>query len=413
MTARLSLLLLAAVACIGGFTMAGVYYAAEGWRMAALLLVTGGPVLVVAHLCARMRGRIGSLSRQLLLSIVVGFMAAVLVIGVVAADMFVSPHDAFVLLLTLGFGSALAIYCARALTRGAVQDIETVRDGIRAVGEGERALRIETRAQDEIAELAESANRMIERLGEQEARRSAADAARRDLIAAVSHDLRTPLASLRVLAEAIESDVVDAETRNRYVGQLSVHIHALGDLIDDLFELSRLEAGEIQWTMQEVRLDELLEETVEAMRAQAGEHSVRTLASVPADLPSARANPEKLQRVLFNLIQNAIRHTPPDGTVTVAAASNGDSVEIEVADTGEGVAPAEREQVFEAFYRGGRESPRTRAGSGLGLTICRAIVEAHEGEIWLDESNVGTRVRFTLPRAVASVAAGGSPGTPG
>jgi signal transduction histidine kinase len=104
---------------------------------------------------------------------------------------------------------------------------------------------------------------------------------------------------------------------------------------------------------------------------------------------------------LLNLIQNAIRHTPADGSVTVAAVSNGATVEVEVADTGEGVAPEERDRVFEPFFRGGAGVSRTGEGTGLGLAICRAIVEAHGGKIWLADSPTGTRVRFSLPSATA------------
>ena len=218
-------------------------------------------------------------------------------------------------------------------------------------------------------------------------------------MAAVSHDLRTPLTSLRLLSDAIEDDLVDDETRHRYVEQMSVHIRSLSTLIEDLFELSRLEAGDIHWSLGQVRIDELVADTVEAMRAQADAGQVEVRAAVPADLAPAEANPEKLQRVLFNLIQNAIRHTPADGSVTVLAESNGRTVEVEVADTGVGLPVGERERAFEPFYRGGSGAARSGDGTGLGLTICRAIVEAHGGEIWFADADRGTRVRFSLPRA--------------
>ena len=102
--------------------------------------------------------------------------------------------------------------------------------------------------------------------------------------------------------------------------------------------------------------------------------------------------------MLFNLVQNAIRHTPADGSVTVTAQDAGDRVEIEVADTGSGIGPSDREHVFEPFFRGGDEAARTRSGAGLGLAISRAIVEAHGGRIWLEPSEGGARVRFSLPR---------------
>jgi signal transduction histidine kinase len=172
-------------------------------------------------------------------------------------------------------------------------------------------------------------------------------------------------------------------------------------MVDDLFELTRLEAGDIQWSMQRVRLDVLVGETVEAMRAQAAAKGVAVEARVPADLAPARANPEKLQRVMFNLMQNAIRHTPADGSVTVAAEASDQAIEVEVADTGAGIGPCDRERVFEPFFRG--DASRTSGGSGLGLSICRAIIEVHGGRIWVDDGRAGTRVHFTLPRARETV----------
>jgi signal transduction histidine kinase len=122
--------------------------------------------------------------------------------------------------------------------------------------------------------------------------------------------------------------------------------------------------------------------------------------SLPSSLAAARANPEKLQRVLFNLIQNAIRHTPADGSVVVRATEVGEGIEVEVADTGPGIPPEEREHVFDAFFRGGADasarSGADGAGAGLGLAVSRAIVEAHGGRIWLADAPAGTRVRFSL-----------------
>ena len=217
-------------------------------------------------------------------------------------------------------------------------------------------------------------------------------------MAAVSHDLRTPLTSLRLIADAITDDVVDPATQRGYLEQMSVHIRSLSALIDDLFELSRIEAGDIDWSMEQVRLHELVSETVEAMRPHADAKRVRVVATVAGDLATARANPERVQRVLFNLIQNAIRHTPADGSVTVVAQANGRSVEVEVADTGEGLAQDDRALAFDAFYRGAGGPARSGDGTGLGLTICRAIVEAHGGRIWFADAAVGTRVCFSLPR---------------
>jgi signal transduction histidine kinase len=391
--------LLAVAAIAGGLAVGGVYGARDGVLTSAFLLACGTPTIATAHLLARRRRTAGSLARQLNAGIGVTIVLVVLGVVAVALLMFVEPHDAFLMVLLLVFAGLLAGYAIRVLAGGVIRDVEAVRDGLRSVGEGRRDVRIATGARDEVAELASAANRMTGQLADREAERDAAESARRDLIAAVSHDLRTPLTSLRLLADAIEDDLVDRETRHHYLEQLSMHIRSLSALIDDLFELSRLEAGEVRWSMQQVRLDELVEETVEAMRAQADAKSVEVRATVNGGVAPARANPEKLQRVLFNLIQNAIRHTPSDGSVTVLAESNGGAVEVEVADTGEGVPAGDRERVFEPFYRGGSGAARAGDSTGLGLTICRAIVEAHGGEIWLADSSRGTRVRFSLPRA--------------
>jgi signal transduction histidine kinase len=234
------------------------------------------------------------------------------------------------------------------------------------------------------------------RVAMEERMRRDVEGARRQLIAAASHDLRTPLASLRLLVESIDDGVATGETRDRYLKEIRTHVAVLGDLVDDLFELSRLEAGEIAWTMRRVELGELIGDTVAAMRVPAERKGVTLAAELPPGGVVAEADAEKVQRVLFNLIQNAIRHTPSDGSVTVRARADGarGEVEVEVADDGEGIPAGDGERVFEAFYRG--DASRGEDGAGLGLAISRAIVEAHGGRIWMEDGHPGTRVRFTL-----------------
>ncbi|HSK49139.1 MAG TPA: HAMP domain-containing sensor histidine kinase [Solirubrobacterales bacterium] len=234
-------------------------------------------------------------------------------------------------------------------------------------------------------------------MAERARERAAAEATRRQLVAAVSHDLRTPIASLRLLVEAVEDEIVDEATRRRYLATMQTHIHSLSAMIDDLFELSRIEAGDVDWSMRQIELALLVDETVAAMQPEAGAKGVELNAQLAEEL-SARADPEKVQRVLFNLIRNAIRHTPADGSVTVRAEAGREQVEIEVADSGAGISAAERERVFDAFFRGGEDASRHSDGAGLGLAVSRAIVETHGGRIWLVSAERGTRVRFSLPR---------------
>jgi signal transduction histidine kinase len=388
--ARSLALLLVTVTPLAGVVAIG-YGLGDGALVWLGLAVLGTAVLGLAHALARRRPRLGSLRRQFTVGVAIAVGQLVVLAAVSAQLMFVSAHDALMLMVIAVFAGVVGVRAAQLFATNAMQDVEALRDTLVAVGEGSRAPAAVTGSADELAELARAANTAIAKLDN-------AEAARRDLIAAVSHDLRTPITSLRLLGEAVDDDIVDAPTRRGYLAQMRTHIEVLSGLIDDLFELSRLEAGDIQWTLQQVPLGQLVEEAVDALRPQAEAKGVSMRADVRGQGP-ARANPEKVQRVLFNLIQNAIRHTPADGSVTVLAEAVDGRVEVEVADTGEGIVDDERPRVFDPFYRGGSEAARTRAGAGLGLAISRAIIEAHGGRIWLADSPSGTRVRFSLPRS--------------
>ncbi|MGI9183667.1 MAG: sensor histidine kinase [Solirubrobacteraceae bacterium] len=350
-------------------------------------------------LSGRVRTGAGRLSRQFAVVVAIGVAPVLIALVVIALLMVLSDHEAILVAAIVVLAGVLAVLGARLIAGGVLRDVEAIRDGLGAVGRGSREVRIETAARDELAELAVAANAMIAALRDEEAARDQSDSARRALVAAVSHDLRTPITSLRLLADAVGDDIVDGELRRSYLGRMRTHIDAVSALIDDLFELSRLEAGDISWSLEQVPLGDLVGETVEAMRLEAESKGVAVLAQIPPELGPARANPEKLQRVLFNLIQNAIRHTPADGSVVVRAEPVASGIEIEIADTGDGIADADRERVFSAFYRAGPNAARTGEGAGLGLAISRAIVEAHGGRIWLAESGRGTRVRFSLHAA--------------
>jgi signal transduction histidine kinase len=314
----------------------------------AILAPVGAVTVLAAHAIARTRR---GLSRQFAAMAVLIVAQLAAVVALMTSAMFVAGSDAFFTVIAAAYSAALGLWSGRLLER-----------------------------------------RTLERL-------DAEERVRRELVADVSHDLRTPITSLRLLVEAVQDDLVDGAARHDYLRRMSTHVTTLSKLIDDLFELTRLEAGDIRWGMERVELDELVLETVEAMRAHAEAGAVRVATELPAGGTSARTNPEQLQRVLFNLLQNAIRHTPPDGSVVVRAEPREGVVEIEVADTGDGIPAAERDRIFDPFVQGATRAARSDGSAGLGLAIARAIVEAHGGRIWLEDSTVGTRVRFSLPRA--------------
>jgi signal transduction histidine kinase len=381
-------LLLATLAALALTALsAAVYGRHAAWLTLVTLTPIGAAAVAGAQLVVARRARLGGLRRQ---AAAVGALIAVQTAAAVAlfvGVMFVSPHDAFFLVVLCAYAALVGVLCALALGRGALGDLDAVRATLHAVADGRRDVRTGVTGGGEVAELAAEVDGMVARLdGEEQARRA--------LVAAVSHDLRTPITALRLLADAIEDGIVDERTSRAYAARMSVHVQALGALIDDLFELTRLESGELRWSMQQVALDELVGDAVEAMRPTAEASSVAVRAILEADSPLATGDAARLQRVLFNLIQNAIRHTPADGTVTVRTRRRAGDVEIEVTDTGAGIPVEERERVFEPFHR--LDRARSDGGAGLGLAISRAIVEAHGGRIWIADAATGTSVRLRL-----------------
>jgi signal transduction histidine kinase len=367
-----------------------------------ILLPLGCAALLIAHAADAGSLRLRTLRDrfQLGLGLILGQLLAAILIG--AATMFVSPHDAWATLGILLFAALIAGRAAHLLLRGVLADVRAIGEGLHAVEQGQREVSITAGSSAELADLTQAANTMIQTLRREERSRDEADAARRQVIAAVSHDLRTPLTSLQLLAQALDDDLVDPATARKYVRSIGTNVRALGTLVDDLFEFSRLNADDFAWSTEAVPVAGIVTEMLEAIRLEAERHRVALRAEIPSDLGPARANPEQLGRVLANLLTNAIRHTPPDGSVLVRAHQRDGAAEIEVSDTGEGIAAADQPRVFEPFYRGGSEAARTNSGSGLGLAIARTIVEAHGGRIWLAEARTGTRICFTLPLATPS-----------
>jgi signal transduction histidine kinase len=227
------------------------------------------------------------------------------------------------------------------------------------------------------------------------ARRRAVERQRQDLITAVSHDLRTPLASLRAMSEAIDEGVVeDAPTLRQYVAEMRVGVETLARLVDDLFELAQVDAGAIEAEVRRATIAEVVDSALAACDGQATEKRL----TVEADLADAAASPcsPRLTRVIQNLLQNAISHTPADGTVRVEAQRRAGAVRLTVEDSGEGIPPGAADRVFDPFWRG--DASRTSDGAGLGLALAKRIVESLGGEISVDDgTRRGARFAVELP----------------
>jgi signal transduction histidine kinase len=258
---------------------------------------------------------------------------------------------------------------------------------------------------DELAHLVASFNNMAERLREADLQKKATEQLRRDLVAWVSHDLRTPLTSLRAMNEAlIDGVVTDPKQAELYLQDMNREITALGYLIDDMFELSLLDAGQTKLHMQNASLRDLLSGVLESMAARAARQQIQFEVIIKdKEIDPVMIAPEKIQRVLQNLLDNAFQHTVVGGEIRVTARRSDTHVVVEVFNTDSVIASEDLPFIFDQFYRGDKarrdtEGDRQRH-AGLGLAIAKRFIEAHGGQIWAESQiDCGTTICFSLPR---------------
>ncbi|MCL4295808.1 MAG: HAMP domain-containing protein [Anaerolineae bacterium] len=364
------------------------------------LLTSSLPSLLIGYLVFTVGRRwLRSIRYKTLLAYSLGVIIAIINIYVTSQLMFVSEHDFLLLGLLLIFAGILSASFGYLLAASMAQSLFLLRLGARRIAGGDFSARVHLTEVDELSEVAEAFNVMGDELQKSFARQRELEQARRDLIAAVSHDLRTPLTSIRAMIEALADGVVtEPPTVRRYYAVMRSQIENLSGLINDLFELSQLETGQVQLALEAVNLNDLLSDVLESMQAQAGAKGVSLKGIFYEDLPIIKGEMNKLQRVITNLVQNAIRHTPTGGSISLATQVAPEGVQVEVTDTGEGIAPEDLPHIFEQFFRGEKSRSRETGGAGLGLAIAKRIVEAHHGRIWV-ESRVGqgTRFSFVLP----------------
>ena len=317
---------------------------------------------------------------------------ALLAVALPLAAVFLSGWAMFhmgddVKILAVAVASAsVAVGAALVVAASLDARIRRLRDASSAVAAGDLGTRADEDGPRELSELARSFNVMateLERLFD----------ARRELVAWASHDLRTPIASLQAMVEALEDGLAEPE---EYLPALRSQVRTLSARVDDLFELARIDAGALTLELRDAELTPLVGACVDALAPEAAQRGVRLETRVaPA---RARCEPDKIERVLLNLVTNALRHTPSDGAVAVVVSPNGETVQVSVEDTGDGLEPGAERRMFDRFWRGDRA--RSGDGAGLGLAIARGLVEAHGGEIWAERRREGgARVSFTLPSA--------------
>ncbi len=357
--------------------------------MIGFALIVAGATLLVGVLAAVGLRRLPTLRWQLAgLAVLSGVLplTAVLLSGVA---MFESSHD-LVTLAVIVASAAVALVAAFLLVRWIERPIERLREASSSLAAGDLSARASQEGPEELSELAASFNAMATHL-------EGLFDARRELVAWASHDLRTPLAAMQAMLEAVEDGLVPPE---RYLPELREQTRLLGMLVNDLFELARIDAGALTLEIREASLDGLVRRCLSGLEAEAHAKRVTLDAEIPAATPSVRCAPDSVSRVLFNLVTNALRHTPTDGSVAVRVESGEREVVVAVEDTGSGFPPETVGRAFDRFWRGDRARTRGQAGAGLGLAIARGLVEAQGGRIWAENRpDGGARITFTLPAA--------------
>lgn len=317
-------------------------------------------------------------------------LGSVLVSGLV---MFHMGNDADFIFITCVV-TVSGLLAAFLLARNIVTPLDVMREASQKLAAGDLGARAPEGGPSELAELGSSFNVMAAHLEE-------AFDARRELVAWASHDLRAPITSLQAMLEAIEDGIVEPR---HYLRPLQSQVRLLGALVDDLFELACIDSGAVTLEFDAVDLEPLVASCVHRFEAEATARGVRMVVALRGGVTQSRCAPDKIERVLTNLITNSLRYAPGGGTITVLVAGGAGAVLVSVEDTGIGIAPEVTERVFEPFWRADSARNPVTGGAGLGLAIARGLIEAQGGRIWAEPpANGGTRISFVLPASSDSI----------
>ncbi len=359
-------------------------------RLAVVFLALAAVAALAVFLLPRWSTRARSIRFTI---VAVGMTAFSIVAGtavVAAQEMFFSSHDLQLLLVVLGFGLVASFGFAYAVSRPITSDLLQISSAAQRVAAGDFAAQTQVERADEVGSLAEAFDAMAKELKAADKRRRDDDAARREFLTAVGHDLRSPLGSLQAAVEALQDGV--ATEPQRYLSSMERDINALHQLVDDVFLLARLEAGAVELELQRVDVTEIADEAIEVLQPTARRLGIDVQLSAPGSITTDTA-PEALGRVMRNLIDNAIRHSTSSVVVTL---DRGDELVVRVTDDGDGFPPEFIDRAFERFTRADAARTRDGSGTGLGLAIAHRFVTALGGAIHAEPGPGGT-VEFSLP----------------
>jgi signal transduction histidine kinase len=304
-------------------------------------------------------------------------------VWITARLMFASEHDLLLATILLFFACGIAVALGGFFAYTLAERIARLETAAHQIQSGNLSERVVLNGRDEIAALGEAFNQMAERLEYSQRKQKELETLRKDLVAWAGHDLRTPLASIRVLVDALVDGVVeDPGAIQHYLTQAQKQVAVLSSLVDDLFQVSQLDAGGLPLQCQTASLGDLISDTLESFSGIAQQRRVRLEGDAGQDIDPLTFDIQLMGRVLDNLVVNALSHTPAGGRVAIRAERTSPrEVRVTVSDTGQGIAPEDLPHIFERFYRVEKSRSRASGGAGLGLAIAKGIVEAHGGKI--------------------------------
>ncbi|WP_372405385.1 sensor histidine kinase [Streptomyces luteireticuli] len=338
-------------------------------------------------------------NRSVALSLAV--VAAVAVAAMLAGTMLVSwamllsDHDLWVVTMVCSIAAIASLAVALVLGRSVVKGSRALAEAARALGDEGRFTPPSTAPTAELAQLVRELDATSAKLAASRERERALEESRRELVAWISHDLRTPLAGLQAMTEALEDGMVDDP--GVYHARIRTEVERLGGMVSDLFELSRIQAGVLALKTARMSVYDLVGDAIAGVGALAREHGVRLIGDGVEPVP-IEVDGREMSRVLANLLVNAIHRTPTDGTVAVSAREEGGSVVVSVTDGCGGIPAEDLPRVFDTGWRG-TDARTPPAGAGLGLAIVRGIVEAHSGRAAVHNVPGGCRFEVRLPTA--------------
>jgi signal transduction histidine kinase len=376
----------------------GIHWSDLIWISERVAVVAVAVSLIGILVLRRMARR--SIGTMVALVVLVCSFTTMVGVGLIAIRMMGTAEDRDAMLDLMAVGTLAGLAVALVVGRHMVKASRALSSAVEGVGENGVYVPPTRPLPAELAQVSDGLSSAHEKLSAARTRERALEASRRELVAWVSHDLRTPLAGLRAMAEALEDGVVfDPRTVSQYHTQIRMETDRLSTMIDDLFELSRIHAGALRLSRRMTGLEDLVAEVVASAEPVARSKGVRLTGAAVRGMP-VYVDAAEIGRALRNLVINAIRHTPSDGVVDVLAEVQSGMAAVCVSDACGGIPPEDLPRVFDVAFRGeSARTPQPDGGGGLGLSIARGIVEAHSGQIAVRNAGAGCQFLIRLPLA--------------